>query len=403
MHLYPAMLSNGYNYLFTDEQDKEFAEQLIRFVVLGVVPETTPALWQDVEIYIRFKKRDVWSLSEERIMNAMKAISVYRLKYITKHLKKSEIVNVLNELFSQERGGKQNKTLMELFGKKLHAPVDALFLMQEKIVVDTDQVENFNQIFEYPGWVEFTPAANEAIFEKILKDKLSDEQIDYFLGASDDMAKYDRWFEVAKHILTTTKNSHTFWTAGDVLGIIWKAIPEDEKSQKWFRDQIFEIFWSRVGSVWPMKNQNLINFDANEEARILRDSINWLETLSDIKERLPELGEDYELDKRKTPEEDFIWGEGALLGKINAKNKSVDEMMGQFFDLVEVACSESNVERLRQIAEKDLIPAVRETGENVDMEKVMGLIERAIRYAEKSVRNLKRESRVMGKMIGSKI
>ena len=59
----------SYDYLFDIVAEKLFAEYLVRYILFDEKPITTPALWQDAVIYIRFRQRDVWALSEEQIKN----------------------------------------------------------------------------------------------------------------------------------------------------------------------------------------------------------------------------------------------------------------------------------------------------------------------------------------------
>ena len=54
-----------------------------------------------------------------------------------------------------------------------------------------------------------------------------------------------------------------------------------------------------------MLNKDKIDFDEDDEARILSDAIGWLEMLDDLKERLTDLGDDFEMVKYSTDEEDF--------------------------------------------------------------------------------------------------
>ena len=297
------IIPDHYNYLFENLESKFLTERLVRYLLFDIKPNITPAIWQDVEIYIRCKKRNIQSLSDEKVSNANYAILLYHIKYIIEHLKKSEIIKVLNRFFAQDPN--DHKSVFELFDQKFHAHVESLFLTQEKLIIGKDDLKNFDKYFAYPGWIEFTDEANEIVFKKILNNEYTDDEIDYFLGASDGLHNYDQWFEPLKHILRTTRSAHVFWTAGDCMSVIWRAVPEDEKSQKWFKDQLFEICWPRVKSTWPLLNEDKINFDQSDETRILKDSIGWLRVLDDLKERLPELGKDYKLYDSNANDKDY--------------------------------------------------------------------------------------------------
>ena len=297
------IIPDYFDYLFENSESKFLTERLVRYLLFDIKPKTTPALWQDAEIFVRYKKRNVKSLSNEKYTNASFAILIYHIKYIIEHLTKTKILKVLNQFFAQPAN--HHKSIFKLFDRQLHAPIKSLFLTQEKLIVGKDNLKSFDKLFAYPGWIEFTDEANEIIFEKILNNELTDDEIDYFLGASDSFRHYDQWFEPLKHILKTTHNAHVFWTAGDCMSIIWRAVPEDEASQKWFRDQLFEIFWPRVGSIWPLKNEHKIDFDQDDDTKILKDSIGWLLVLDDLTERLPEHDKDYRLYNRKANDKDY--------------------------------------------------------------------------------------------------
>ena len=254
-------------------------------------------------------------------------------------------------------------------------------------------MKNFDQLFTYPCWIEFTDEANQIIFSKILHNKLSNEQIDYFLGASDDIVHYDQWFKVAKHILITTHDSHVFWTAGDILSIIWKAVPSDEKSQKWFRDEIFDIFWPRVGSVWPLLNKNSINFNHDEDSKILKDSIG--QVLDDLNERLPELNNGYVTFKHDTDPNDFAHHEKILIKKLESKKKNVDELINLFFILTDFVYDDSSVSKLQAIAKDKLIPSLDSSLDTTA--DAIKMIRRAVEHAMAYVTNLAREQANLAK------
>lgn len=387
MQTISPIIPASYDYLFDIVAEKLFAEYLARFILFDEKPIATPALWQDAVIYIRFRQRDVWSLSEEQIKNAKYAILTYKVIYTIEHLKKPEILIILNQFFTQTP--EKHEGIFELFEQKFHASLDSLLFTQEKLTVTKEMANNLDQLFAYPCWLDFTNEANQLIFDKILQNKLSDEQIDYFLGASDDIAHYDQWFKVAKHILKTTHDSHVFWTAGDILSIIWKAVPSDEKSQKWFRDEIFDIFWPRVDSVWPLLNEDKIDFEHDEDSQILKDSIGWLQVLDDLNERLPELGGNYITFEHNTDPDKFAHHESLLLKKFSSNDKNVDELLNLFFILTDYTYDNASASKLQTIAEDKLIPLI-ESSQDAPA-KAIKMIRHAVQHAKTYISNLARE------------
>lgn len=388
------LIADQYNYFFAGQEEKEFAEGLVNYAITGELPVTDSAVWQDAEIFTRFLKRDVWTLDNERKQNAIDALISYRIKYVASHLTKLEIVEILNEFFSAD--GK--KSLSEMFCKKFHAPIDDLILTQEKHVVTKKELNNLDKLFEYPQWIDFDDESLEIMFEKIENDQLNDEEISYFLGATDDMKNYPRWYEVAKHVLMTTNNAHTFWMAGDVLSIIWRAVPNDKKSEKWFNDQIFEIFWPRVGSIWPILNKDKINFYENEEARILEDAIGWLEMLDDLDERLPELKGKYKALSRATDAEEFKDALGGLFPLVKAKDCPLEQLLNAYFEVVDTATSQQDAQAVEDIAENDIIPLIEES-EVQDARKIIVLVRRGVKHVKAYAAALARERENIAKKL----
>ena len=408
---YKPFLSNSFDRLFDSSEDKRFVDCLVRYIITDAKPVTTPELWQDVAIYIRYHKRDVWSITADQHDKSERAILVYRIKYIIDHLTKSQIAKILAEFYKQEEYVHSEYAFSPhyFFEQKFHAPVDSLFLTQEKLIIDKNQLQNFdqdfNQLFEYPCWIEFTDSANQLIFDKVLKDELTDEQIDYFLGASDTLRNYDQWFKVIKHILKTTHNPHTFWTAGDCLAIIRKAFPKDQKSQKWINDQIFEIFWPRVNNLWPLENRDRLWLTADEYMEILNDSINWLQTLDDLKTRLPELKKDLPFYEYDTDDHDFHYHKDALLQDLANDQEGIvaltpEEVVNRFGSLADFATNAKTLEEFHEIADTAVIPYLKNTNKPFDQkESALEIVKAALTHADNYQKDLIREQNNLAKLI----
>ncbi len=380
---------------FFENYDQEYlAQSLIAYVIFDIRPDITPAIWQDAEIFIRFKQRDVWAISEQQQKNADFAIMLYRIKYIIEHLKKSEIVALLNTLFSEANEGEGRQTLPELLKKEFHAPIDSLIMTQEKRIVTKDDLKIFDSLFEYPAWLVFDEKANRVVYDKIMKDELTDRQIDFFLGANDELSNYDELLPVVKYILSTTHNYHTFWTAGDVLNIIWHAVPETEKAQKWFRDEVFSIFWPRVGTAWALLNSDKINFEANDDSKILEDSINWLKCLSDLPERIPEIDKKHFVCSFRSSAADLkeiTEVSGAIKAEIK-KGENVKGILNAYYDMCNLAEKPDQLEVLEGI--KDAVVEFIETlpGATSDRRKVLNEVKNGFKHAKKYTAHVKRES-----------
>ena len=375
-----------------DSYDDEFlASALTSYVIYDANVVVTPANWQDAEIHIRYLKRDVWHLTEKQFENAKAAKMLYCIKYIIEHLSKMEIVEILNALFDDNNVGKDRKTINQLLEKKFLAPVEDLIYTQEKKVVTVKDLKKIDELFAYPAWLEFDKDARKVVIQKIMKNEFTDEQISYILGASDSFSDYAKLYLAIKHVLLTTKNAQTFWVAGDIYNIIWLAAPDDEKSEKWFNDEIFEIFWPRVGNVWPILNQDRINFDESEESKILKDSIGWLESLSDLYERLPELkgsGVREKCEQLDLREERFTTGLNQLDLELTRK-QDLNKVLDLYFELTEMVEDEKQLARLKPFFE--ILVKELSVSEDSQVKHVSNMVKQAFSSSEKHLKNKKIE------------
>jgi|GEM_PF-5547157 len=133
------IISDDFNYLFDGEEEKIFAEKLIQYLILDEIPTETPA--SDT----LFSKNSVnfGAVSEEEIESVRHSIVASRLKYIVDHFTKSEILEILNILFTQPVEDKNRKTLSELLNQKLSGASPKNKHNQGTKTVEPEQVEDF--------------------------------------------------------------------------------------------------------------------------------------------------------------------------------------------------------------------------------------------------------------------
>ena len=385
-----------YKRVLTSPIEEKFVSALIGLVIYNIEPEITPAIWQNAAIYVRFRKRGVWTLSDERMYNGLVALVKYRVKFLEERMGKTGILEILNELFDEANVLKMRKSIDEIIEKRLHAPIDDFLMIQEERIVSKDELKDFDKIFAYPGWLEFDDGARAEVYRKILNDELSAEQVSYYLGSSERYEHFVELYPVAKHILETTTDPQLFWTAGDVLNMIWIAAPES--MEKWFRDEIFEIFWPRVKNAWVIANVDKIT--ETDETLILRDSIGWLKSLDDLMVRLPELKElgftkkNLNLGDAEKRFSEFADGVERQLDE--AKVSGYD-----FSNLAEETRTEENLERFEMICERIKKMNQESQGEGIEISN--GYVDAVLRRTRKDVEDFLRERRDIEKYLGKKI
>lgn len=214
-----------------------------------------PRVWQDTMIWLRLINRQVNHLDSIEVIDGRVAILAYMGKYGLEH-----------------PGEKGIEDLVEIF----YDPTQAT-------VIDVEDLKDFDKFFEYPCRIEFTPKAHEEIIQRILHDKMPSEHIDFYLGTETSSEfGYSKLYPALKHILQTTSDEHLFWTAGDVLSIIWRLLPDSNKElDGWFNQELYDIFWPRV-------KDNHLRLLTSENI-IFNDSLSWVVNNPDCKKLNPEL------------------------------------------------------------------------------------------------------------------
>lgn len=256
---------------FTEEMvelsPEELGDEKIYLKAAQAVLENQPRIWQDALIYLRMVNRKINHLDNLELIDGRIAFCAYAAKY------------------QLENG---QKDLMELFAE--------FYNSEQATIIDVKDLDNFDSFFEYPRRIEFTPEAHEEIIRRILNDEMSDDQIDLYLGAEESSRfGYSKLYPALKHILQTTTNAHLFWTAGDVLAIIWRLLPDSDKElDSWFNQELHDIFWPRANA----KGLQLLT----SEKIIANDSLDWVVNNPDCKalepklwKRLEQLAEDKKL------------------------------------------------------------------------------------------------------------
>jgi len=239
---------------------EELGDEDIYLKAAEDVLSNKPRVWQDTMTWLRLINRQINRLDSLEIVSGRIAILAYMGKYGLEH-----------------PGEKSVDDLLAIF-----------YNSAQPTVIDVKDLEKFDNFFEYPCRIEFTPAAHREIIRRILSNEMPSEQIDFYLGTEESSEfGYSELYPALKHILLTTTDEHLFWTAGDVLSIIWRLLPDSEKElDSWFNQELYNIFWSRV-------KDNRLRLLVSERT-IFDDSFSWVVNNPDCKKLNPKLWEQLE-------------------------------------------------------------------------------------------------------------
>ena len=272
---------------FVDSEAEDLVYMLLASTTCKDISK--PAIWQDAQIYLRTLDKRLYCIDEEAIQNGKNALNSYRAKYAMKKLGRHGIRKLLERFFDFNQLEANAGNFIKMLNKTLGEDIQEMFLNQSPIYVGIDDLDKFNTFFDYPKWIEFTPEANDEIIRRILHNEMTNEQIDFYLGAEHETTELYKLYPALKHIIKTTPDSHLFWTAGDMLAIIWRLLPaENKKLDKWFNKELYDIFWSRIEDVNQIKSYQGLKLSGDKK-RIFDDALGWIVNNPSLKTLNPEL------------------------------------------------------------------------------------------------------------------
>lgn len=282
-----------------DDQQLEIA-QLLLVGDLSVPTSLEFDIWRSALDYIHFKNHRTFNENEEKLRAGETALRFYYAKYILEQLGERKTRKVLNQFFNFNKLAGHVGKLYDFIDVAL-GELDSVnkFLNQtEPHIVTVDELGLHNNFYEYPIWISFSPDANSKLIDDILHDKLTNKQLKHYLCICKESNNLAELYPAIKHILQTTEDETVFYLAGDRLNEIWKNLPNDEVIGGWFEQEIHDIYWKRVGGIWPIEHSQELLHSQNNNAEcdynlrdffsvslckdvpnILEDSIRWVSCL----------------------------------------------------------------------------------------------------------------------------
>ena len=266
--------------------------------------------WSAIE-YIRSINLERFNLSLDVTDAGLGAVQKYRLKYIIEMVgwrtfdafiarmveeKNTEIFFELNKLINSNMS-KDDKFVFNIN----NLFTDIKVVSSNRSDLDPLSSNCITQLFEYPVIVKFTDAAHQDILHMMTKasgSKMRDESVSmgYYIANfifNEDTLSYADILPACAHIIEElpandpnhVNPEHLFWLAAEVIDRIWRYASETKATQKKCRDMIYDLFYPRVGGIWPILHYDEFKFNEPAADRIFNESVSFLMALDDIAER----------------------------------------------------------------------------------------------------------------------
>ena len=244
-------------------------------------------------------------INNSEFHKVLSSMELYRLNYATEKLGWNKIDEIFSDIVLK---GKRSvfQSLDNALGEHIEDVFSKLETVHTSNTSFADHTDNsFSQLFDRPVLVNFTPTAHRKIIESIQKMNPSSLRAhattiaNYFANYkfNEDNLSYAEVLPAVIHVIkylpaddfNHTHTDQLFWVASDIIDMVWRYIDEDEKYQEKYRNLVYNLFWPRIGSVWPIAHFNEFKFNEPVAEGIFNDSLGFVLSLKDVLERNDEL------------------------------------------------------------------------------------------------------------------
>ena len=161
------------------------------------------------------------------------------------------------------------------------------------------------ELFSHPILIDFSQPERAAIITTIYQ--MNDDEfvynnhgIGYFLAnflLHEAEWSFKEILPVAIYLMTETPirqpesptASEVSWLCSEIIERCYKLLPDDKTVQKHYEDLIYQIYWPRIGSLWPLLHWHKFEFKETFKREDLIEAANYILNLPDIEKRNSEI------------------------------------------------------------------------------------------------------------------
>ena len=288
------LMENYSNFLFAEEDEIEFASMLLGLFLHRSELEFTTQEWIAGISYIKYLNNDTFLRMSESKLDYKRNLSVYRASYILDKVPLTKIVHFIYDFFDYKNLSQNICAFYPRINALLGEDIREKYIQLETINVSLKSLQETKEpekFFKEPKLVNFSTSADKEIQKQIISGKYSHKFATYYLCNYMQVADYKRYSEVLPAVVSIIKNLQVendddyslFWMACDVLNEFWKLIPEENKEvQKEIEKLINDIFWPRIGDVWPILHRHEVSFNDENCAKTFKESLSWIMSIQDL-------------------------------------------------------------------------------------------------------------------------
>ena len=333
------ILEDNYcNFLFVDEDEMDFMCVLLAHFLCPDNFVISTEDWVRAVSYERCIGGDSHLRFDEDELDFERELLIFRACYIFDKVDVAKLVHFFYDFFEYNNLSRNVGTFYERLNDLLGEDIREKFLRLETINVSLKSYTETNDpcvFFKYPQLVNFSTAADRQIQKEIISGEYNRNFIAFYLCNYMQVADYKKYSNVLPAVVSILKNLtikndedyNLYWMACDLLNYFWKTLPgEDAGLNNAMEKLVYELFWPRVGDVWPIKNRNRIKYVNEPEKDEFEEALGWVLCLDGVKRydsKLKAFLNSYVTDKYKVA--DDVENKCHDLWFAKQKNKSIEK------------------------------------------------------------------------------
>ena len=279
------ILQDNYsNFLFVDDDEMDFAAILLDLFLRRMKQSFSLGDW--LSCIDDMKRTSVGAPPPER--EHERTLSLYRASYVLKRVQLPKLVHFIYDFFDfshlSHNVGAFFPKLNELIGEDIREKYSHLETINVSLnsFIESQKPEEY---FAEPKLINFSTAADREIQKQLLCGGLGHVFSAYYLCNYVQVADYKKYTDILPAAVELIKNLQVeneddyglFWMAGDLLNEFWRLLPdEDVDLQKEVESLVYDIYWPRIGSVWPIMHRNEVNYADEWQAQVFQESLGWI-------------------------------------------------------------------------------------------------------------------------------
>lgn len=285
------LMENYCNFLFLSEDEIDLACIILALFLHAAEFNFSTEDWVTAVNYVRYINDDTFLRLDEQETDYRRELELCRARYVLENVSLPKLVHFLYDFFDYKNLSQNVGAFYPRLKSLLGEDVRDKFSRLETVNVSLKSLQatkNPCDFFKYPQLVNFATSADKEIQKQIISGEYDHNFVAFYLCNYMQVADYKSYADVLPAVVSIIKNLEVkddndfnlFWMACDVLNEFWKELPEEKAElQTEVEKMINELFWQRIGDIWPIEHRMEIKYENNAKEKVFKESLGWVLTI----------------------------------------------------------------------------------------------------------------------------